>query len=228
MMMVNCFCGMVDRWKTFRLFSNRDHCQRSSPSRISDMLQAEVKSALNLNSDLAEWSCVIVITTTHRHNCHMYFSTFATLTLREKYPNAEFFLVRIFSHLDWIRRDAVSLRIQSEYWKIQSRKTTYLDTFHALSKVYFLTMHTTMLVCKNQMLWMLSWQILIAACLVGLIKISHKSTRSTFTIISGIFARKCKWVNWLAFLSADRCWYILNAATAVKLNRFENIRHHHF
>ena len=27
------------------------------------------------------------------------------LPLREKCPNTEFFLVRIFPHLDWIRRD---------------------------------------------------------------------------------------------------------------------------
>ena len=36
MKMMNCFCGMVDQWKAFSLISSRDHCQRSSPSRISD------------------------------------------------------------------------------------------------------------------------------------------------------------------------------------------------
>ena len=36
MMMMNCYCGMVDRRKAFSLISSRDHCQRSSPSRISD------------------------------------------------------------------------------------------------------------------------------------------------------------------------------------------------
>ena len=36
MMMMNCLCGMVDRQKTFNLISSRDHCQRSSPSQISD------------------------------------------------------------------------------------------------------------------------------------------------------------------------------------------------
>ena len=36
MMMMNCFCGMVDRRKTLSLISSQDHCQRSSPSRISD------------------------------------------------------------------------------------------------------------------------------------------------------------------------------------------------
>ena len=32
MMMMNCFCGMVDWRKVFSLISSRDHCQRSSPS----------------------------------------------------------------------------------------------------------------------------------------------------------------------------------------------------
>ena len=36
MMMMICFCGMVNRRKAFSLISSRDHCQRSSPSRISD------------------------------------------------------------------------------------------------------------------------------------------------------------------------------------------------
>ena len=32
MMMMNCFCGMVDRRKKFSLISSQDHCQRFSPS----------------------------------------------------------------------------------------------------------------------------------------------------------------------------------------------------
>ena len=32
------FCGMVDRRKVFSLISSRDHCERSSSSRISDTL----------------------------------------------------------------------------------------------------------------------------------------------------------------------------------------------
>ena len=38
MKMRNCFCGMVDRRKSFSLISNRDHCQRSLPSQISNTL----------------------------------------------------------------------------------------------------------------------------------------------------------------------------------------------
>ena len=33
--MMNCYCGMVDRRKV-SIISSRDHCQRSSPSQISD------------------------------------------------------------------------------------------------------------------------------------------------------------------------------------------------
>ena len=68
MMMMNCFCGMVDRQKAFSLISSRDHCQRSSPSWISDTPRAGFEPAQNLSSGLVEWSCAVVITTTPR--CH--------------------------------------------------------------------------------------------------------------------------------------------------------------
>ena len=63
LMMKNCFCGMVDRWKAFSLISSRDHCQRSSPWRISDTPRAGFEAPQNLNSGLVEWSCAVVITT---------------------------------------------------------------------------------------------------------------------------------------------------------------------
>ena len=66
MMMMNCFCGMVDRRKAFNVISSRDHCQRSSPSRISDKPRARFEPAQNLSSGLVEWSCSVVITTTPR------------------------------------------------------------------------------------------------------------------------------------------------------------------
>ena len=68
MMMMNCFCGMVDRRKALSLISSRDHCQRSSPSRISDKPRAGFEPAQNLSSDLVEWSCAVVITTTPRRH----------------------------------------------------------------------------------------------------------------------------------------------------------------
>ena len=56
--------------------------------------------------------------------------------LREKCPNTELFLVRIFLYSDWIRREYlsiwVSLRIQSEYSKYGPEIAPYLDTFHAV------------------------------------------------------------------------------------------------
>ena len=68
MMMMNCFCSMVDRRKTFSLISSRDHCQRSSTSRISDTPQAGFEPEQNLSSGLVEWNCVVVITTTPRRH----------------------------------------------------------------------------------------------------------------------------------------------------------------
>ena len=63
-MMMNCFCGMVDRRKAFSLISSPDHCQRSSPSWIFDTPRAGFEPESNLSSVLVEWSCAVVITTT--------------------------------------------------------------------------------------------------------------------------------------------------------------------
>ena len=35
-MMMNCFCGMIDQQRVFSLISSRDHCQRSLLLQISD------------------------------------------------------------------------------------------------------------------------------------------------------------------------------------------------
>ena len=55
MMMMNYFCGMVDRRKAFSLISSRDHCQKSSPSRIYDTPQVGFELAQNLSSAFVEW-----------------------------------------------------------------------------------------------------------------------------------------------------------------------------
>ena len=47
-------CGMVDRQKAFSLISSQDHCQRSSPSRISDTPRAGFEPGQNLSSGLVE------------------------------------------------------------------------------------------------------------------------------------------------------------------------------
>ena len=52
MMMMNCFCGMVDRRRALSLISTRDHCQKSSPSRIPDTPRAGFEPAQNLSQAL--------------------------------------------------------------------------------------------------------------------------------------------------------------------------------
>ena len=69
MTVMNCFCAMVDQWKAFSLISSWDHCQRSSPSRISDTPRAGFEPAQNLSSGLVEWSCAVVITAIPWTNC---------------------------------------------------------------------------------------------------------------------------------------------------------------
>ena len=68
MMMMICFCGMVERRKAFSLISGGDNCQRSSPSCISDTPRTGFEPAQSMSSGLVERICTVVITTTPR--CH--------------------------------------------------------------------------------------------------------------------------------------------------------------
>ena len=52
-------------------------------------------------------------------------------TRREKCPNTKIFLVHIFSYSDWIRRDTLLFSPNTE--KCGPEKTSYLDTFHAVT-----------------------------------------------------------------------------------------------
>ena len=61
-MLMNCFCGMVDRRKAFSFISSQHQCQKFSPSRISDRTGAGFEPAKNLGSGLVEWSCAVLIT----------------------------------------------------------------------------------------------------------------------------------------------------------------------
>ena len=54
MMTMNCICGMLNQRIAFSLISSRDHCQRSSPLRISNMPQSGFEPAQNLSSGFNE------------------------------------------------------------------------------------------------------------------------------------------------------------------------------
>ena len=54
--LMNYFCGMVDQRKAFSLISTQDHCQRFSPSQISNMPQAEFEPVQKLNSGFKFWN----------------------------------------------------------------------------------------------------------------------------------------------------------------------------
>ena len=57
------------------------------------------------------------------------FDPWTKISLPEKYPIWSFYLVHIFPYAEIYE---VSLRILFEYRKIRTRKTPYLDTFHAV------------------------------------------------------------------------------------------------
>ena len=56
--------GMVDRRKALSLISSQEHCQRFSPSQISDTPRAGFEPAQNLSAGFIEGSCAVVITIT--------------------------------------------------------------------------------------------------------------------------------------------------------------------
>ena len=64
----------------------------------------------------------------------LHYEYFAGTSTAWKMSVLRVFLVRVFPHLDWIRRDTerYSLRFQSECGKIWTRKTPNTDTFYAV------------------------------------------------------------------------------------------------
>ena len=116
MMMMNCFCSMVDWRKAFSLISSRDHCQRSSPSRISDTLRAGFEPAQNLSSDFVDWSCAVVISTTPRRIWLQKYLNFGKTLVFEGVSTAS----KLFSSLDSCLYDVTYMTMQQLY-KFQYR-----------------------------------------------------------------------------------------------------------
>ena len=50
MVMMNCFCGMVDRRNVVSPISSRNHCRRSSTSQLSDTPQVLISNSLKVDS----------------------------------------------------------------------------------------------------------------------------------------------------------------------------------
>ena len=70
MMMMNCLCDMVDQRKALSLISSWDHCQRSSPLRISGMPRAGLEPAQNIL-----WGCQNSTSSPHLQNAVIMFGT---------------------------------------------------------------------------------------------------------------------------------------------------------
>ena len=109
--MIDCFCGMVDRRKVLSLISSLEHCQRFSPSRISDTSRAGFEPAQNLSLRFVEWSCALVITTTPRRNqlivtltttifyCYVIYATWSNWKSQQKHCFHAKTVVKRSSHL---------------------------------------------------------------------------------------------------------------------------------
>ena len=97
---LNCVCGMVDRRKAFSLVFSRDHCQRSSPSLISNMSRAGLEPAQNLSSGLFEWNCAILITIAPRQHLPK-IRTLTWLSTKKSLATSTMFGWSVFSQCSW-------------------------------------------------------------------------------------------------------------------------------
>ena len=124
MMMMNCFCGIVDRRKAISLISSRDHCQRSSLSRISDTPRAVFEPVPNLSSGLVEWSCAVVITITPRRHYQLGRSiVFFWWTLA------------LFLEISWTDKPLVSKQQRDNPYSV--RTICYIDvSYHIILKLH--------------------------------------------------------------------------------------------
>ena len=85
MIMKNWFCGMVDRRKVLSLISSRNHCQRSSPSPISDTSRVGLEPVKIMSSGFVGWSCAVVITTTPWRHYTWFLGTSSLLISAEEF-----------------------------------------------------------------------------------------------------------------------------------------------
>ena len=88
-MMINCFCSMVGRTKGVSLISSRNHCQRSTPLRISNMTRAGFESAQNLSQNFVERSCALVITTSPWRHLDLRIKCLSYKVLKEFLKNVQ-------------------------------------------------------------------------------------------------------------------------------------------
>ena len=143
--MMNCFWGMVDRRKTFSLFSSADHCQRSLPSRISDTPRAGFEPDENLSSGFLDWSCAVMITTTQRHHKTIKVPRGVAPTLQEELSNKQFYeIFQIFQTSTFIKISVTSLLSLFEFfWKVRLRHEFWWKVFrNFLMKNYIMVLNS--------------------------------------------------------------------------------------
>ena len=83
-----------------RFFPSRSFCRSS----LRSNMPARVKNSLACMKNMLKSPCQVMRKTCGYIYIYVCIYINLILTLREKSPNTEFFLVRIFAHSDWIRR----------------------------------------------------------------------------------------------------------------------------
>ena len=111
-----------------------------------------------LQRRLSEVKLLIVAFLVSVYGCACILNFSLVSSLREKCPNTEFFLFRIFPYSDWIRRDTDYPSVFSpNVGKYGLEKSSYLDTFHAVVFFDLLDLHRLADFKKSISLWHFSY-----------------------------------------------------------------------
>ena len=116
MIMINCFCGIVDRRKACGLISSGSHCQRSWRSRISDTPLAGFQPAQNLSSGFVQWSWTAVIT------IPLHYAVISKIALSSVLTWISFFCIKFANF--WYRTSSVP-NFAPMPWKLHKVLTIY-------------------------------------------------------------------------------------------------------
>ena len=132
---MNCFCGMVDRRKALSLISSRDHCQRSSSSRISDTPRAGFEPVQNQSSGFVEWSCAVVITITPRRHTTFFFSFSETSVFTYIGVKPELELCFILSYIGSVITNFTPRKVKN-FWLLKNSYGVYSEFWILLHMLY--------------------------------------------------------------------------------------------
>ena len=129
---LNCFCGMVHQQKAFIPYFQMGLLSEILTLQISNMLWPGFEPVQNLSSDIVEWNCAVVITTTPQ--CHLSFVVISCGCFLSAASKGIFgvFLFHSFLFLETNSQETWDQKIYLKVWKIS--ETLFRGKIHNFRK----------------------------------------------------------------------------------------------